>query len=512
MTPVPALWPEVRSLPGRRILRPDRFVVVAVLVSTILRVPGLLATPSSDEAGFLLVARSWSPAPDSLYGQYWVDRPPVLIAAYRWTDALAGGIGPRLLAVVLTAVLVAVVHQLALRVAGLGPARMATVVTVVLLADPELSAWTAKGEVLGTPLVALSWLLLVRALDSGSSRLAVLAGVCAMTACGFKQSLVGGLVFATVLLVGSLFSDRVPMRRVLRVGGRFALGAVLPVLVCLAWIAAAGRRSGRWYQVVGFRADASAVLAASDSRAPVERAHELALLFVTCGMAPLVILGVASVRRWWSRWTALSCALAVTTAVDLVGVVVSGSFSARLPGAAPPPMWRCSRRWPPRRDLRATLTRFVATLAAVASLAAYVGFARDRLVSPTPSGPWQVGQAISEVAGRDDTVVSLYGSAEWPRPQDCPRRTATCGRSRCAPSTPTRTSSARSCPATRRRPGWSRCCRSARGTWTLIAGSAPSVAAVRAGQRALRSVRLGAPGRGASPARAGLPLAHAMST
>ena len=54
----------------------------------------------------------------------------------------------------------------------------------------------------------------------------------------------------------------------------------------------------------------------------------------------------------------------------------------------------------------------MAALAVVSTLASYVGFARDRLVSPTPSGPWQVGHAISEVAGRDDTIVSLYGSAE----------------------------------------------------------------------------------------------------
>jgi hypothetical protein len=59
-----------------------------------------------------------------------------------------------------------------------------------------------------------------------------------------------------------------------------------------------------------------------------------------------------------------------------------------------------------------TLTRFVTALAVVVTLVSYVGFARDRVVSPTPSGPWQVGAAISEVAARGDTIVSLYGSAE----------------------------------------------------------------------------------------------------
>ena len=71
-----------------------------------------MATPSSDEAGFLLVARSWEPNADSLYGHYWVDRPPVLLAAYRWSDALLGALGPRLLALVLAAVLVVAVHLL----------------------------------------------------------------------------------------------------------------------------------------------------------------------------------------------------------------------------------------------------------------------------------------------------------------------------------------------------------------------------------------------------------------
>lgn len=417
MTPVPALWPDARTLPQRRAVRIDRFLVVAVVVSTGLRLPGFLATPSSDEAGFLLVARSWSPTAESLYGRYWVDRPPVLIAAYRWTDGLLGAAGPRILAAALAALLVVAVHLLAARIAGAGAARLATILTVTLLADPDLSAWTAKGEVLGTPLVAVSCLLLVRALDADgvrrSGRLATLAGGCAMTACGFKQSLVGGLVFGAVLLVASVLSEQVALCRAGRVAVRFAAGAAVPVIGCLAWVAASPATLGAaWYQVVDFRADASAVLAASDSRAPVERAHELALLFVLCGMAPLVLLAAASARRWWGRWSALSAAVVAMTAVDLVGVVISGSFwRAYLVPLLPDVELLAALAFSSGLSVR-TLTRFVAALAVVSTLASYAGFARDRLVSPTPSGPWQVGHAISEVAGGDDTIASLYGSAE----------------------------------------------------------------------------------------------------
>ena len=191
------------------------------------------------------------------------------------------------------------------------------------------------------------------------------------------------------------------------------MGVALPVLACLAWLAVTPATiSSAWYQVVGFRADASAVLAASDSRAPIERSHDLLWLFVVCGMAPLAVLGIASVRRWFARWPALSLALLATTAVDLAGVVVSGSYwhaylVPLIPDVALLAALAASSA-PPFRSL----TRFVAALAVIGTLTAYVGFAEERLISPTPSGPWQVGHAISLVSGRDDTIVSLYGNAE----------------------------------------------------------------------------------------------------
>ena len=55
-------------------------VYAAALLAALFRFPGLLYPLGSDEAGFTLVARAWDPQPDSLYGTYWVDRPPSLIA------------------------------------------------------------------------------------------------------------------------------------------------------------------------------------------------------------------------------------------------------------------------------------------------------------------------------------------------------------------------------------------------------------------------------------------------
>src|SRR3546814_8176505 len=66
--------------------RTTRFVLVCVVAAVLLHFPGLLWPLRPDEAGFTLVGRHWDPEPESLYGPYWVDRPPPLILIYRLSD------------------------------------------------------------------------------------------------------------------------------------------------------------------------------------------------------------------------------------------------------------------------------------------------------------------------------------------------------------------------------------------------------------------------------------------
>ena len=70
---------------------------------------------SPDEAGYLIVGGQWTEG-SSLYGDYWVDRPPGLIAIFELADALGGAVPLRLLgalAAVLTVVLSGVLGRLA---------------------------------------------------------------------------------------------------------------------------------------------------------------------------------------------------------------------------------------------------------------------------------------------------------------------------------------------------------------------------------------------------------------
>ena len=65
-----------------------RVVVLMAAAACTGWLPFLWRPLSPDEGGFLIVASQWGPG-SSLYGDYWVDRPPVLIGLF----ALADGVG-----------------------------------------------------------------------------------------------------------------------------------------------------------------------------------------------------------------------------------------------------------------------------------------------------------------------------------------------------------------------------------------------------------------------------------
>src|SRR6476661_8822439 len=76
-----------------------RWIGVAALLAAVVRLPFLGRPLTSDEGGYLMVAAQWHPG-TSLYGDYWVDRPPLLVALFGLADAAGGAVGLRLLGVV----------------------------------------------------------------------------------------------------------------------------------------------------------------------------------------------------------------------------------------------------------------------------------------------------------------------------------------------------------------------------------------------------------------------------
>src|SRR6478736_6777755 len=157
-------------------------VWAAAAVAFLARFPSLLWPLRPDEAGFLMVARAWQPEPDSLYGRYWVDRPPPILWLVQATDRIGGPYAHRLVGALACSLLVlaaaAAAREVVVRAGVLDPAavrRLAgwvAVATAALVSNAEIDPVAAKGELFGIPLVMAScWLALraVRRVSAGWS-------------------------------------------------------------------------------------------------------------------------------------------------------------------------------------------------------------------------------------------------------------------------------------------------------------------------------------------------------
>lgn len=438
----PASLDVLDQLPLPRVPSPrnsrgwDVWTIVGVGIAAALAVaawlPFMDVPLSPDESGFLLVAQHWSPG-SSLYGPYWVDRPPLLL----WLFSLAGHLGPvGHPAAGLTApsvkLLGAGASGLAVLLAGVvahlaAPSqrwtRRATVVAALaLLSNPLLGMPETNGEVLALPFVLLGVVCLIASTRLSWGRHALLltgaAGASAMCAVLVKQNVIDVFVFALIVLVASRGLLSHAGRRV----GAF-LGASGTVLA--AALGAAALRGTTpaqlWDAIVVFRLHAAAVIHASASGATAERMSQLALASLASGAVVLLVVAavgaVLTVRKHrtesplgrigppgdlntvWS-WGALGMML-----WELCGVATGGSYWLHyLTGLVPgmllllvlvPP----TRRW--RRLLGVCLSYVV-----VASAVLWV----HHVTSPvTVSDDARVAAYLRGHAESTDGVVVAFG-------------------------------------------------------------------------------------------------------
>lgn len=411
---------------------PARLTVwVAAVAAVVARYPSAMWPLRPDEAGFLLVARSWRPAPDSVYGTYFVDRPPQIIALVRLTDWLGGPYALRVLAAagifVLVLLSAATARRLASYAAGLSPDRTdrvaawTAVVTAALISNTGFDAVTAKGEHLGVPVVMGSCWLALAALERTSVRLALAAGLVAMLAVGLKQSLVGGLVFGAVLLGAAALADRGRWRAHLRLAAGAAVGAAVPVVATVVWAFVTGIDLGTlWYTVVGFRSDAAAVLAAQPSDALEQRAFETRLLVTESGVTFLVAWFVLHLPSLLRRMPVAATAVAAMLLVDLLALVVSGSWwktylVALVPSVALATcllltVERASSPVSWRRGV-ASVTRALVVLSVITSVVSQYVWWHITGEDHRPVG-YYAGEAIGRAARPGDTLVVYGGRAD----------------------------------------------------------------------------------------------------
>ena len=288
-----------------------------------------------DEGGLLLLARQWS-AGDSLYGDYFVDRPPGLVALVWAADTVGGEVALRLTSVLAVTFSVVLADRLGRLCTGHADGGTAAALAAALyLSLPSSGVLDLNAEMLACPFVLLGLVMVLRALGSVDGDSAAMAGwafgagCAAALATSLKQNIADVLVVGIAASTGLLWLRR-----------RRSAGVLLAALVAGWTVTSAGvlllaSRRGTtplqlWDALVAFRFEALRVIGGSASGGNTERAWLLVASLLVSGALVLVAGGWVAARRdvvvappavLPARWLLLPL-----TAFELAGVLLGGSW------------------------------------------------------------------------------------------------------------------------------------------------------------------------------------------
>ncbi len=387
-----------------------RFVLLIAVVVAVVRTSRVSGPLFSDEAGYLLVARGLRAGGPNLYGHYFVDRPPLLIALYRVAALTGWPQSIRVLALASAVGLVLAAGWAAHQVAGDRGARWAALAAGALVTTPLLLAREADGEIFAAPLVMLAIalaLLAVRRAGRGPFLPAVGAGVSAGLAVMVKQNFVDGAVFATVLLAAAVLQHRLTRRQALGVAGGGLVGGGLVLAGTAAFVV--WSRVGisvAWTAVFGSRSAALDVIEDHSLHAPLLRAVELVGLAVVTGLLPLLAVLLLHVVRFRRRGAPVAWAVGVTVLVELSSIAMGGSYWAHYLLQLVPTLALAAGLWAPGSVPVRQAVAFVVASSVAASTVLLVSGA-------TPGQRAQdVGAWLRRSGRPGDTATVLFGNAD----------------------------------------------------------------------------------------------------
>ena len=389
------------------------------LAAFLLRFPGLLWPVRPDEAGFTLVARHWDPQPDRLYGTYFVDRPPPIIALIKASDWIGGPLFIRFVAALGCVLLVVAAARTAYLLGGDRAARWTAVATTAVAGNAMLDSVAAKGEILGIPLIVTSfWFALeaVRVLPTARRRALLYAfgaGLLGMLCLGLKQNMASGLAFGGVVLVMSVIRREISWPDFGRLTVAALAGAAIPLGVTIGWCLAVGvRLHTLWYTVYGFRSDAMVVLAEGSQEAPNIRAWKLLLIFFATGMALIVVWFLLNLRHLWRANATVTAATLAVLLVDGAGVLLGGSFWRPYLLGMVPSVVLCTALIAGTAPPRPRVMRRIIGLSCVSCVLAMVGWVINNQTGAEPPTEIYTGEAVRAVSEPGDTIVVYGGRAD----------------------------------------------------------------------------------------------------
>lgn len=293
-----------------------------VLLAVALRAPYFGVPLGVDEGGIAYIAQAWPGGHASLYGAYWLDRPPLLVVAFKLA-VVGGDAGVRALGALAAAVLVVTVGALGRLIAGDQAARSAALVAALLGGSVALGAVYTPGELLAVVPASLSVLGLVLAHRRREARWLVAAGALAVSAALVKQSgLDAGLAGITFLAASAVQDHRFDLRRWMAYGA----GCALPLAVVAVWqvTTARGVGGGLVYALFGFRLNALHVLAGSNLPLHARLTH-LAVPALASGLV-LALGGTVIGLRHLRGDRVIALTMVAWLAGATVGVLGGGSY------------------------------------------------------------------------------------------------------------------------------------------------------------------------------------------
>lgn len=307
--PVGPEQPSGSSL-SRRTLGVPLFVGLCAVFTVALRLPYLTEPLVPDEAGLMIIAQHWSQGP-FLYGDFFVGRGIMLVLLFVLGDVMGGALGLRILACIFAVLMVLGSGWVGHLLRGPAGARWAALVAASYSSTYAFSSEGMNERLVGAVFVVTCCGLVLRAVREPRRWLfAVGAGVMGTLPLLVVQSFAEGLLFATIVIIGSWRARTLAGADAVRlfvgglVGGLLVLAA-LAVAIATTWLT----WSQLWFQMVAYRAIANGIVG-QDTGAPERRFQVLMLIALLTGVFVLaagLVAGYPRVRRdralypvWWA--------------------------------------------------------------------------------------------------------------------------------------------------------------------------------------------------------------------
>ncbi|SNR36478.1 hypothetical protein [Blastococcus mobilis] len=294
---------STRDEHGGRVPTTTRFLVLLCLGVVVVRATYVPRPLRNDEGGYLLIARQWHTGGEFLYGDYFVDRPPLLMLIFKVASLTDWDQAIRVVAIPFVLLFVLAGWRAGSLLGGRAGGRWSALVAAGLMCSPGLATEQADGELFGAAFVMGAIALALSAWNADSLtrrlRLAGAAGVVAAAAPLIKQNLLEGALFLAGLVVfGSWGQDATTRRRAVVMAPAALLGGLLVCASVWLWLTWARIEPGHaWRDLVAFRGAALETIWSSSPDASIRRGALLVVLGLVTGLIPIAIAWFLRVRR-----------------------------------------------------------------------------------------------------------------------------------------------------------------------------------------------------------------------